>query len=103
LQMQTAQRRSKRPVAMLICVAASSDSIEVELKVTGMSCECCVEGVQGALEKLENLVSKVEVDLDSGKATVQVKVGTMAAAVEALPSLVAAVEKAGFEAEPLIE
>jgi copper chaperone CopZ len=88
---------------MLISVSASSASIEVDLKVTGMSCECCAEGVQGALEKLEHLVSKVEVDLDSGKTTVEVKVGTMAAAVEALPTLVAAVESAGFEAEPLIE
>jgi hypothetical protein len=34
-----------------------ADSIQVALKVTGMSCECCVEGVQSALEKLDSLVS----------------------------------------------
>lgn len=48
-------------------------------------------------------VSSVAVDLDSGKVEVGVKAADQIAALEALPALVAAVQAAGFDAEPLIE
>lgn len=60
-----------------------------ELKITGMTCEGCVNAVKRTLSRVPG-VSEVQVDLAAGRAKVQ---GEAAAA-----QLIAAVEKAGYEA-----
>ena len=60
-----------------------------ELKITGMTCEGCVNAVQRTLSRVPG-VTEVQVDLAAGRARVQ---GEAAAA-----QLIAAVEKAGYEA-----
>jgi hypothetical protein len=53
-------------------------------------------------QKLDDMVKAVTVDLDSGVVTVVIKGSSMVDAIAALPTLVAAVTDAGFEAEPII-
>jgi Au+-exporting ATPase len=59
------------------------------LAITGMSCAACVHGVTAALSRVSG-VTKVAVDLGTGRAVVE---GSADAA-----SLIAAVEKAGYDA-----
>jgi len=80
----------------------TDDEIEVDLKVTGMVCSVCAGSVTTGLEKLDDIVKAVTVDLDSGVVTVVIKGSSMVDAIAALPTLVAAVTDAGFEAEPII-
>ena len=60
-----------------------------ELKITGMTCEGCVNAVKRTLSRVPG-VTEVQVDLAAGRARVQ---GEAAAA-----QLIAAVEMAGYEA-----
>ena len=60
-----------------------------ELTVGGMTCEGCVNAVKRTLSRVPGVTS-VQVDLAAGRAKVQ---GEAAAA-----QLIAAVEKAGYEA-----
>lgn len=62
------------------------------LKVTGMSCGMCVQHVTKALQAIAG-VRSVEVDLDSGRATVEHEAGVTAA------PLIAAVEEEGYSAQ----
>ncbi|MGH7481099.1 MAG: heavy-metal-associated domain-containing protein [Longimicrobiales bacterium] len=43
---------------------------EVQLKITGMSCDHCVRAVTGALERVDG-VESADVDLDRGRAMVR--------------------------------
>lgn len=63
---------------------------DIELTITGMTCEHCVRAVAQALEGVPG-VSKAEVTLKPGKAIVY---GQTNATV-----LIAAVEKEGYQAE----
>jgi copper chaperone CopZ len=65
-----------------------SDS--VELKITGMTCQHCVAAVQKALAAVDGVTEVVEVDLDSGSATVRGSASNAA--------LIAAVREAGYQA-----
>ena len=68
---------------------------QVNLIVRGMTCDHCKMRVTKALSGVEG-VRKAEVDLERGQAVV-----TLAPKTEvAMESLVAAVEAAGYEAEP---
>ncbi|RMH13106.1 MAG: heavy-metal-associated domain-containing protein [Gemmatimonadetes bacterium] len=62
------------------------------LTVRGMTCEGCVKSVTRVLERVEG-VNAVEVSLDEGSARITAR--------DDVPTevLIAAVEKAGFEAE----
>lgn len=62
-----------------------------ELKITGMTCEGCVNAVKRTLSRVPG-VTAVQVDLAAGRASVE---GDAEAA-----GLIAAVEKAGYEAGP---
>jgi copper chaperone len=61
------------------------------LKITGMNCQHCVRATTQALEAVPE-VTKVEVDLATGLAQVQGEAD--------LEALVAAVQAAGYGAEP---
>ncbi len=63
--------------------------MSTQLKIEGMTCQNCVKHVRQALESVPGVAS-VEVDLDSGRATV--------AGEAALSDLIAAVEEEGYEA-----
>jgi copper chaperone len=65
----------------------------IRLKVSGMSCEHCVQAVTKALENISG-VTKASVSLERGTAEVE----TAAAAVPP-EQLVSAVKEAGYEAE----
>jgi Cu+-exporting ATPase len=62
-----------------------------ELAITGMTCASCVRSVEGALASVPGVVS-AEVNLANERATVRVDQAT------ALPTLVQAVERAGYGA-----
>jgi copper chaperone len=64
----------------------------IRLKVSGMSCEHCVQAVTKALENISG-VTKASVSLEAGTAEVET-------AAEAVPTeqLVSAVKEAGYEA-----
>jgi copper ion binding protein len=64
---------------------------ETTLDVTGMTCQSCVRHVDKALRKIDG-VSEVEVHLEQGK--VRVKHDPARATV---PSMIAALKKAGYE------
>lgn len=61
----------------------------IKLNVTGMSCSGCVYNVKTALEKLSS-INEVEVDLQSGTASVKFEKGKVTAS-----QLIDAIEKAG--------
>lgn len=67
----------------------------IRLKVSGMSCEHCVQAVTKALEGISG-VTKARVSLEGGTAEVET-------AAEAVPTeqLVSAVKEAGYDAELL--
>mmetsp|Transcript_26964 Transcript_26964/g.51387 ORF Transcript_26964/g.51387 Transcript_26964/m.51387 type:complete len:163 (-) Transcript_26964:281-769(-) len=79
----------------------AEDTMELDLKVSGMMCGGCADSVTTALKKLD-AVKDVAVDLDTGVVEVEVKVATMIDALELFPGLVSAVTAAGFEAEPML-
>ena len=65
----------------------------IELKVTGMNCQHCVDAVTEALAGVTGVTRVAQIELDSGRAL-----------IEGNPSpgaLVAAVEAAGYEAKPV--
>lgn len=66
----------------------------VELVVEGMGCEGCVQAVRGALGAVPGVV-RVEVDLAAGRARIEHEGASLAA-------LLAAVEKAGYDARPAV-
>ena len=68
---------------------------QVNLMVRGMTCDQCKMRVTKALSGVEG-VRKAEVDLERGQAVVTVD----PKAEVAMESLTAAVEAAGYEAEP---
>lgn len=70
-------------------------SKQVKLTVRGMTCGHCEMRVTKALTDVEG-VRKAEVDREKEQAIVTVDVG----AEPALASLIAAVEAAGYQAEP---
>jgi len=65
------------------------------LKITGMSCEHCVNAVKAALEQVPG-VSNVNVVLDRGTASLQTSQDAVADA-----ALSEAVQKAGYEVESI--
>lgn len=71
----------------------TSGSDEITLEVDGMSCGHCQQAVEDALGELDGVTS-VEVSLDDGRADVTVDEGTDPS------TLTAAVEDAGYEAQP---
>eukprot|EP01025_Chloroclados_australasicus_P059101 TRINITY_DN7461_c0_g1_i1.p1 TRINITY_DN7461_c0_g1~~TRINITY_DN7461_c0_g1_i1.p1 ORF type:complete len:162 (-),score=13.59 TRINITY_DN7461_c0_g1_i1:233-718(-) len=74
--------------------------VEVDLKVQGMTCGHCTSAVQKALEGAPKVDSVLDVSLDTGVASVNVDCEDQMAALQALPALLDAVKKVGFEAEP---
>ena len=100
------------------------EPFEVDLQVTGMKCEGCVDGVTAALKAAPAVVRVIGVDLASGIATCEVKAETMVRvtargtnsvwgvltpcappqfdAAALTPVLVDAVKKAGFACTPLL-
>lgn len=62
----------------------------IELKVTGMNCQHCVQAVKDALEGVAGVARAERLELDSGRALVEGEVDPQA--------LVAAVEAAGYSA-----
>ncbi len=67
----------------------------VKLRVTGMSCEHCVQAVKRALEGVPG-VKGAQVSLEQG--LVEVETGTDSVPVD---QLIKAVEEAGYRAETL--
>ena len=70
---------------------------EVDLKIGGMTCASCVSRVERALKAVPGVLSAT-VNL----ATERAHISALAASAE-LPALIAAVEKAGYQAEPIGE
>lgn len=70
---------------------------EIDLKIGGMTCASCVSRVERALKTVPGVLS-AEVNL----ATERAHVSALAGAAE-LPALIAAVEQAGYKAEPVGE
>eukprot|EP00884_Botryococcus_braunii_P022881 jgi/Botrbrau1/9277/Bobra.0111s0005.1 len=80
--------------------AEDTEAIEMEVKVSGMTCEGCSTRVQKALESLAG-VEAAEVALDSGIARIHVAAsGQLDAFYTQLPRLVDAIRQLGFDAEP---
>ncbi|WP_321964037.1 heavy metal translocating P-type ATPase [Paraburkholderia sp. J7] len=75
-------------------VAERADTAVAELEVHGMTCASCATRVEKALAKVPG-VTRASVNLATEKATVEASGGVAPAA------LVAAVEKAGYEAVPV--
>ncbi|WP_321925663.1 heavy metal translocating P-type ATPase [Paraburkholderia guartelaensis] len=75
-------------------VAERTDTAVAELEVHGMTCASCAMRVEKALAKVPG-VTRASVNLATEKATVEASSGVAPAA------LVAAVEKAGYEAVPV--
>ncbi|WP_321946102.1 heavy metal translocating P-type ATPase [Paraburkholderia sp. J10-1] len=75
-------------------VAERADTAVAELEVHGMTCASCAMRVEKALAKVPG-VTRASVNLATEKATVEASGGVAAA------TLVAAVEKAGYEAVPV--
>eukprot|EP00898_Chlorokybus_atmophyticus_P005449 jgi/Chlat1/5905/Chrsp4S06401 len=73
--------------------------LEVDIKVEGMVCDGCSSRVRDAL-KANPAVLDAEVSLERKVASVKLASGNMIDAMELLPSLLAAVEEIGFQAEP---
>lgn len=118
-------RALHRSVAAAAEVEEEDDEpFEVDLQVTGMKCEGCVDGVTAALKAAPAVVRVIGVDLASGIATCEVKAETMVRvtargtnsvwgvltpcappqfdAAALTPVLVDAVKKAGFACTPLL-
>lgn len=68
----------------------------IELDIAGMSCAHCVQQVTNALKGVRG-VREAAVDLESGRATVEVEAGVV---VEHLQE---SVEEAGYQARPARE
>jgi len=69
------------------------------LQVEGMVCDGCSSRVLEALQKLSG-VKNVDVDLETGLATVYLEAETQIDAFNALPHMIQTVNELGFEAEP---
>lgn len=67
---------------------------QIRLLVSGMTCQGCVRSVKRVLEAVPG-VDAAEISLERGEAVIQVTSGRASAA-----DLVAAVERAGFGAQP---
>lgn len=81
-------------VALLFACRSEPQTMRVELVVTGMTCDSCVQAITHEVGRLEG-VRSVEVDLDAGTAVVTYEQGAIeAAAIEQV------IEKIGYEAEP---
>lgn len=78
------------------------DTIELEIKVEGMTCGGCSSRVADALTGQVN-VKAVHVDLESKMASVEVEAPSLIDALNMLPGFVKTIEELGFEAEPHIE
>lgn len=65
----------------------------IKLKVTGMSCQHCVQAVEEALTSVAGVDSVVEVSLERGEAVIE---GT-----PKLSLLLAAIQEEGYSAEPI--
>ena len=77
-------------VGSLLCAnLARAEDSKVTLKVTGMTCDKCVAGVEKALKKVEG-VKAAEVSLDKGQEVV-----TFDASKVKSDKLIAAISKAG--------
>ncbi|QBR00155.1 heavy metal translocating P-type ATPase [Paraburkholderia pallida] len=74
-----------------------------ELEIRGMTCASCAMRVEKALAKVPG-VTRASVNLATEKATVEARAEAGGDAAKALTvQLVAAVEKAGYEAEPIVD
>jgi copper ion binding protein len=67
----------------------------IKLKVTGMSCEHCVQAVKRALEGVPG-VKSAQVSLEQGLVEVETDTGSVP-----VDQLIKAVEEAGYRAETL--
>jgi copper ion binding protein len=93
---------ARRPplIALVLCaallVACRSEPrvMQVEIAITGMTCDSCVQAITHELGRLEG-VRSVEVDLDAGKAVVTFVEGKSDPA-----ALEQVIEKIGYEAAP---
>ena len=65
----------------------------IVIKITGMSCEHCVNAVKGAVMALDGVVSAV-VDLDGGTASLEFDASKVT-----LAGIKAAIEEEGYEAD----
>jgi Cu+-exporting ATPase len=74
---------------LLCCASARAEDSKVTLKVTGMTCDKCVAGVQKALKNVDG-VKAAEVSLDKKQAVVTVNSAKVKTAQR-----IAAVDKAG--------
>lgn len=63
----------------------------IELMITGMTCPHCVQAVTEALAKVPGVTRVIEVDLNSGRASVEGAVDSQA--------LIDAVKTAGYEVQ----
>ncbi|WP_395062582.1 heavy metal translocating P-type ATPase [Paraburkholderia silvatlantica] len=79
-------------------VAERTDTAVAELEIHGMTCASCAMRVEKALAKVPG-VTRASVNLATEKATVEASGGGAPAALAA--ALLAAVEKAGYEAVPV--
>ncbi|MBN3814974.1 copper ion binding protein, partial [Paraburkholderia sp. Ac-20347] len=88
----------------LVADSAAASRV-AELEIHGMTCASCAMRVEKALAKVPG-VTRASVNLATEKATVDASVdaeGGQAAASAFVDRLVAAVEKAGYEAAPLVD
>jgi len=74
---------------LLCCASARAEDSKVTLKVTGMTCDKCVAGIQKALKKIDG-VKAAEVSLEKNQAVV-----TFDSAKVTTDKLIATVGKAG--------
>ena len=81
---------------------ADDDAFEVDLQITGMKCEGCVESVTSALKAAPKVLRVTSVDLATGLASCEVQAETMFEAAAHTSTLVDAVKKAGFSCTPLL-
>lgn len=81
---------------------AEAEVMELELKVEGMTCNECSSRVTEALKAM-NGVDKVDVDLATGIATIEVHANDPIEAFNSMPRLVDKIRQLGFKAQAHFE
>lgn len=81
---------------------AEAEVMELELKVEGMTCNACSSRVTEALKEM-NGVDKVDVNLETGIATIEVHANDPIEAFNSMPRLVDKIGQLGFKAQAHFE
>ncbi|KAL3148010.1 hypothetical protein ABBQ38_014304 [Trebouxia sp. C0009 RCD-2024] len=79
-----------------------AEIMELELKVDGMTCSACSSRVTEALKEM-NGVDKVDVNLETGIATIEVHANDPIEAFNSMPRLVDKIGQLGFKAQAHFE